>query len=149
MFPKARRRVCSPKCSGSKPGGGTMDNPLDAFAPLTEAELADAARRVLPDLDAGEPKPTCPPADAENGVLAAARLYVRKPDSSWRYETEEGETAYYVVRWNEGDGKKVILPLSWFDGEGWRFGAWPNNPPLYNLPAIAEQPNAPIIICEG
>ena len=34
-------------------------------------------------------------------------------------------------------------------GEGWKFGAWPNNRPLYNLPAIGEQPNAPIIICEG
>jgi putative DNA primase/helicase len=35
------------------------------------------------------------------------------------------------------------------DGEGWKFGAWPNSRPLYNLSAIAEQPNAPIIICEG
>ena len=61
-----------------------MDNSLDAFAPLTEAELADAGRQVLQDLEADAPKPTCPPPDAENGVLAAARLYGRKPDSSWR-----------------------------------------------------------------
>jgi putative DNA primase/helicase len=126
-----------------------MDDPLDAFAPLTEAELADAARQVPQDLEADAPKPACPPPDAENGVLAAARLYGRKPDSSWRYETADSETAYYVARWNEGDGKKVIRPLSWFDGESWKFGAWPNARPLYNLPAIAEQPNAPIIICEG
>jgi putative DNA primase/helicase len=125
-----------------------MDNPLDAFAPLTEAELADPARQVPQDLEADSPKPTCPPSEAENGVLAAAQLYSRKPDSSWRYETAEGETAFYVVRWNEGD-KKVIRPLSWFDGEGWKFGAWANNRPLYNLAAITEQPNAPIIICEG
>ena len=125
-----------------------MDNSLDAFAPLTEAELADAARQVQQDLEADATKPTCPPLDAENGVLAAARLYGCKPDMFWRYETTEAETAFYVVRWNEGD-KKVILPLSWFDGAGWKFGAWPNNCPLYNLPAITEQPNAPIVICEG
>jgi putative DNA primase/helicase len=125
-----------------------MDNLSDAFAPLTEAELTDAARQVPQDFEADAPQPTCPPPDAENGVLAA-RLYRRKPDSSWRYETADGETAYYVIRWNEGDDKKVIRPLSWFDGEGWKFGAWPNDRPLYNLPAIGEQPNAPIIICEG
>ena len=130
-------------------GAAPWISPGDPFAPLTEAELADAAGQVPPDLDADAPKPTCPPVDAENGALAAARLYGRKPDSSWRYETADGETAFYVVRWNEGDGEKVIRPLSWFDGEGWKFGAWPNNRPLYNLPAIAEKPNAPMIICEG
>ena len=106
MFLKARRRACSPKCSGSKPGGGAMDNPLDAFAPLTEAELADAARQVPQDLEADATKPTCPPLDAENGVLAAARLYGCKPDMLWRYETTEAETAFYVVRWNEGTARK-------------------------------------------
>jgi putative DNA primase/helicase len=125
-----------------------MDS-IDPFAPLTEAELADAARQVPPDLEADAPKPTCPPLDAENGVLAAARLSGCKPDMFWRYETTEAETAFYAVRWNERDGKKVIRPLSWFDDAGWKFAAWPNNRPLYNLPAIAEQPNAPIIICEG
>ena len=29
--------------------------------------------------------------NAENGVLAAARLYGRKPDCSWRYETAESK----------------------------------------------------------
>jgi hypothetical protein len=93
--------------------------------------LDPAARWQVPqDLDADAPKPACPPLDAENGALAAARRSGRKPDSSWRYETADGETAFYVVRWNGGDGRKVIRPLSWFDGDGWKFGAWPNNRPL-------------------
>ena len=109
-FPKPKRRACSPKCSGSKPAGGTMDSPLDAFAPLTEAKLVDAARHVPQDLvGADMSKPTCPPSDAENGVLAAARLYGRKPDSSWRHETTEGETAFYTARWNER-GQKNLSP---------------------------------------
>jgi hypothetical protein len=125
-----------------------MDNPLDAFAPLTEAELADAARRVLPDLDAEEPTPTCPPLDVENGALAAARLFGRTPDMSWRYETAEGETAFYIARWDEGADKKTFRPVSWREGVGWQLTAWPNNRPLYNLPAIAEQSNSGIVVCE-
>ena len=57
--------------------------------------------------------PTCPPADAEPGALAAARLYGRKPDGLWRYATAEDETAFYAARWNEADGKKTFRPISW------------------------------------
>jgi hypothetical protein len=136
-------------CSGSKPGRGAMDNPLDAFAPLTEAELADAARQVPQDLEADAPKPTCPPPDAENGVLAAARLFGRKPDMSWRYETAEGETAFCIARWDEGADKKTFRPVSWREEVGWQLTAWPNKRPLHNLLAIAEQSNSGIVVCEG
>src|SRR5262249_27125552 len=40
-------------------------------------------------------------------------------------------------------------PLSWFEGEGWAFEAWPDHRPLYRLDAIAAKSNAPIVICEG
>ena len=126
-----------------------MDNARDPFAPLTEAELADAARQSEPILDAQQPKPTCPPADAENGALAAARLFGRKPDQTWRYETADGETAFYAARWNEAEGRKAFRPVSWRAGEGWQLTAWPDKRPLYNLTAIFEQPNASIVVCEG
>ena len=93
-----------------------MDNPVDPFAPLTEAELADAARQVPRDLEADAPKPTCPPLDVESGALAAARLFGRKPGVSWRYETAEGETAFYIARWDEGADKKTFRPVSWREG---------------------------------
>ena len=47
------------------------------------------------------------------------------------------------------DGEKEIRPLSWFDGEGWRFAHWPDARPLYNLDRIAAHPDAPIVVCEG
>ena len=53
------------------------------------------------------------------------------------------------MRWNEGGGEKTFRPLSWRDGEGWQFAAWPKNRPLYNLPAIVNQSAAPIVVCEG
>ena len=45
MFRRARRRGCSRKCSAWKPGGAVMDDASNPFAPLTPAELAEAARQ--------------------------------------------------------------------------------------------------------
>ena len=111
MFRRARRRACSPKCSASKPGGGAMDNRLRSLRALDRSRAcgrgaAKSAATSKPDA----PKPTCPPVDAENGALAAARLYGRKPDGSWRYETAQGETAFYAARWNEGGRQKDLSP---------------------------------------
>jgi len=56
------------------------------------------------------------------------------------------------LRWIEADGSKTIRPFSWVrsdKGEGWAFKARPEGRPLYNLPEIAANPSAAIIICEG
>ncbi len=126
-----------------------MDNPRDPFAPLTEAERADALAQSEGAQETQSATLICPPANAEPGPSAAARLCGRKPDAAWRYVTAEGETAFHVLRWNEGEGAKTFRPLSWREGEGLAFAAWPANRPLYNLPAIIDQADAPIIVCEG
>jgi hypothetical protein len=105
----------------------------DAFAPLTEAELADAARQLDATQETQAAKLICPPADTDEGETAAEGLFGRKPDAAWRYETGEGEAAFLALRWNEGGGEKTFRPLSWRDGEGWQFAAWPKNRPLYIL----------------
>ena len=84
--------------------------------------------------------PTCPPADAEPGALAAARLFGRKPDGLWRYATADDETAFYAARWNEADGKKTFRPISWGERAGWQFEAWPDHRPLFNLPDLVSKP---------
>lgn len=99
--------------------------------------------------DRGEPdaaKPTLPLADAE---AAAARLFGRSPDLLWRYSDAAGALAFCACRWNKTDGEKEIRPLSWFDGEGWRFAHWPDRRTLYNADRIAANPDAPMIVCEG
>jgi putative DNA primase/helicase len=126
-----------------------MDNALDAFAPLTEAELVEGAQHVESSEREREANPTLPPADAESGAVAAARLFGRKPDGLWRYATAEDETAFYAARWHEADGKKTFRPVSWRDGDGWQFTAWPDHRPLFNLPALSQHPTATVVICEG
>lgn len=125
-----------------------MDNPAEKFAPLSDAEIAAGTNEVR-EANAREARTICPPADAEPGEDAAARLYRRKPDAIWRYATAEGETAFHVARWDEKDGKKEIRPVSWREGEGWAFAAWPDQRPLYRLDEITATPGANIVICEG
>ena len=125
-----------------------MDNALDPFAPLTDAEI-EAARLASPAPEEPGARLICPPADAESGAHAAARLYGRKPDAIWRYAMQDGETAFFAARWNEPGGKKEIRPVSWCEGEGWGLKAWPDHRPVYKLDEIAAAPNAPIVICEG
>ena len=126
-----------------------MDDASNPFAPLTEAELADGTRQGTRPTRARETKPTCAPADAEPGAHAAARLYGRAPDGLWRYATSDDETAFYAARWNEADWKKTFRPMSWREGEGWQFVAWPDHRPLFNLPDLTANLKAPVVICEG
>ena len=95
-----------------------MDDASNPFAPLTPTELAEAAQ-IEPSRAERSAPPSCPPADAEPGALAAARLYGRKPDGLWRYATAQDETAFYAARWNEADGKKTFRPISWGERPGW------------------------------
>jgi hypothetical protein len=130
-----------------------MADGLDAddfdFSPLSDAERDAAPKELARDGEPDVVNPTLPPADAEPAEVAAARLYGRQHDMAWPYATADGETAFYVCRWNRPDGEKDIRPLSWFAGEGWRFGAWPAPRPLYNLDKIAAHPNALVIVTEG
>ncbi len=94
----------------------------------------------------------CPPADAEPPQRALRRLGYGKPHGIWLYYTTEGSISFYVLRWNEKSGSKMIRPLSWCQsahGDGWRFKAWPDHRPLYNLPKIVANPEFFILVCEG
>ena len=126
-----------------------MDDASNPFAPLSQAERDAAEQELAPDPRLDGAEPTLPPGDAEPPEAAAARLFGRPPDKVWRYANAGGEIAFYVCRWDEPNGDKVIRPVSWFAGEGWRFRAWPLNRPLYNREKIAAQPDAPIVVGEG
>jgi putative DNA primase/helicase len=119
------------------------------FSPLSDDEREAAGQEVGRDGETGAAKPICPRADAEAPEAAATRLFGRPLDAIWRYRTAEAAIAFCVCRWNRPDGDKDVRPLSWFEGEGWRFAHWPAARPLYNLDRIAAEPAAPIAICEG
>ena len=124
------------------------DHGLD-FSPLTPEEREAEAQKTAPGGEPDADKPTLPPADAETAETAAARLFRRPPDAIWRYATAEGETAFFVCRYNKKGGGKDFLPLCWFPGDGWRSKHWPAPRPLYNLDKLDARPEAPVIICEG
>ena len=125
-----------------------MDDGLD-FSPFSDAEREAAAQQLARDGEPDGDKPTCPPADAEPPKVAAARLFGRKPDGLWRYASAEGQTMFWVCRYNKPDGGKDFFPLCWFPGEGWRSKHWPRPRPLYNLDRLAARLEAPVIVCEG
>jgi hypothetical protein len=133
---------------GIETGGRVMDDRLN-LSPFSDDEREAAAQEVAAEGEPDVAKPTCPPADAEPRETAAARLFGRAPSTLWRYADAVGALVFCVCRWNFGEGKKEIRPLSWFDGEGWRFGHCQATRPLYNLDRIAAEPNAPIVLCEG
>jgi hypothetical protein len=113
---------------------------------------------VSPEVPGTAPTPdsealtVLPPAGADHPAHALTRMGYRNPDMQWTYRTADGAICCYVLRWNEADGSKKILPLSWVrtaKGEGWAFKAWPEGRPLYNIDKIAANPQALILVCEG
>jgi putative DNA primase/helicase len=124
-----------------------MDDGFD-FSPPSDAERYAAAQEL--PASGVVAKPTLPPVDAEAPEAAAARLFGRSPDMIWRYVDAAGALAYCICRWNERDGrKKKILPLSWFEGGGWRSAHWPAPRPPFNADRLAANPEAAVVICEG
>lgn len=69
----------------------------------------------------------------------------------WTYYTATGHPAFWVVRADVGK-EKLIKPYSSFtiDGEDkFKMGLKCDNRPLYNLPAIVNNPTKPVIVVEG
>ncbi len=50
---------------------------------------------------------------------------------SWRYQTKEGDTYFYVCRFDK-DGKKFFSPYSYTNRGEWVKKGWKNSVPLYN-----------------
>ena len=77
------------------------------------------------------------------------------PASTWQYRDAEGRTLGYVCRFNQPDGGKEILPLSYAvavgdEGRlGWRWLSFAKPRPLYGLDRLAAQPDASVLVVEG
>jgi len=80
----------------------------------------------------------------------------------WIYRREDGSTAFAVVRFDRGNGGKVIVPYTYVavspgrigGGEpigsaGWHFRGPIGPRTLYNLDLLARAPEAKVVVCEG
>lgn len=70
-----------------------------------------------------------------------------EPSEMWDYLDADDHLLGYVCRIDKPDGK-VVLPITW-DGRAWVRKAFPEPRPLYNLPALADRPDAEVLVVEG
>ena len=71
-----------------------------------------------------------------------------QPSQRWPYLYANGELAGYVARWERPDGGKEIRPLV-LENRRWCQKGIPSPRPLYNLQALGERPDAPVLVVEG
>jgi putative DNA primase/helicase len=124
-----------------------------ALVPLAASDLADAVVVPINGLS-GEPVVVSPvPGSAEPVTSAARRLVGKAAQAIWTYDDAQGAVLFAVARWDNEDGTKKILPLSWLrngDGsEGWALKNHPAPRPLYNLGLLKASPAASVVIVEG
>ncbi len=134
-------------------------SPIDVTAPLAPEEIAAAqngGKNVANDQSARTPIIPVP-ADAPPCNFAMPD-FGGKPTYLYPYHQADGQLIGYVARWEITDPKtgergKQILPVCFCDlGNGrktWRSIGMPVPRPLYRLPEILAQPDAPLIVCEG
>jgi hypothetical protein len=82
-----------------------------------------------------------------------------KPVAKWAYRDAQGRFMGYAARveWIDGgERKKKILPVTWCKVvhatghyHAWRQKGIPTPRPLYRLPELLANPDAPVIVCEG
>jgi hypothetical protein len=76
--------------------------------------------------------------------------YHRGPaDGRWMYDNATGEQVGAVLRWDQDDGKKKILPLT-KSAKGWRSAHMPTPRPVYRLPELLAADKAErVYVVEG
>lgn len=78
-----------------------------------------------------------------------------KASRVWPYYGAKGEVLLFVCRFDHGDGRKDICPLSWCDHPGkparwtWRGITATDKRPLYGLDRLAALPDADVLVVEG
>ncbi|MCW8088039.1 DUF927 domain-containing protein [Sabulicella glaciei] len=121
-----------------------MLQPQDRFAPLGNGELArnpgetrsSEWRSVLPAI-APLPSALRHPG---HGV----------PSRVWHYWDAGGALLFAVARFDRpGSARKEVLPYCCGADGRWKWKAPPEPRPLYGLRALAERPDAPVIVVEG
>jgi putative DNA primase/helicase len=118
----------------------------DPFAPIAgnakrgTSTAAPCARTVV--MPVPEDAPTSPVQHPKLG----------KPTATWCYTDNTDRPLGYVHRYDPTEGKQFRPVTLWRLAAGgieWRWESWPPKRPLYGLRGLAEQPNAPVVVCEG
>lgn len=74
------------------------------------------------------------------------------PSAVWTYTDADGRVVGYICRFEKAKGKEIV-PQSWCRGDNgkfeWRWLSFAKPRPIYGLQALAEQPDATVVLVEG
>lgn len=93
----------------------------------------------------------CEPSDVNSSTMSAAPSFKHyrhgEPGQVWTYRDRDGQPIYYIARYDTPEGKQYC-PWSYHDGK--LIARAHDEPrPLYNLDKIINNPEKPVLICEG
>lgn len=100
-------------------------------------------------VDAGE---LVAPIPADAPAMPTAPRGMPAPSKHWTYRDAEGRDLFAIFRFDLGDGKKEMRPLTLRRIDGalrWQWKGYQAPRPLYGLDKIAARPDAPVLIVEG
>ena len=105
----------------------------------------EAARSTSTTRRTTKAKPRPAPNDAQVPDFRA--LFKQEPVDFWDYTDQKGRLIGYTARLEGRDGKKILPVIH--NGKTWISEAFPEPRPLYQLPALASRPDAPVLVVEG
>jgi putative DNA primase/helicase len=118
----------------------------DPFAPVSGTGARRTAN-IKPKWISVAPVPAdAPPPPSAHPTLG-------KPSAIWCYRDASGAVLGYALRF-DGTAGRQFRPLTLWRRAArgkpeWRWQSWPAKRPLYGLQRLAEQPGAPVVVCEG
>lgn len=142
-------------------------DPISLLAAIRGCDQAKAARELdellqLGEFQKREPAPAVskteewealPHAPASAPPAKFDHFKHGAPSAVWTYRDAEGRVIGYVCRFDLGNGKKDVCPISWCrNSEGrerWKWKSFPKPRPLYGLDELAAKPSAPVLVVEG
>lgn len=133
-------------------GDGTIGTRVPASTPAVNEKPRDKWTPMIP---VPETAPT--PSDDYYRRFGSSTDWTKlRLVKRWAYRNHDGALLGYACRfeWFEGDDlKKDIVPQTYCINESgkkqWRWRAFSEPRPLYNLPDLRSRPSAPVIVVEG
>ncbi len=123
---------------------------MDDFAPL-DGPTSKPPQNPISQGDVNEWQAITPVPDDAPAPPQAHRSR-GLPSKVWTYRDAQGGVMFYVFRFDNKDGGKDIIPLSFYQRKsdrGWRWKGLPVPRPLYNLNLLDAQKMLPVLIVEG
>jgi putative DNA primase/helicase len=126
-----------------------MGDTFDKYSPLTPHEFAAGPAIALRAPDVSE---LVLPVPADAPLPPTQHFKHGEPTATWIHRDARGAEVCRILRFDFPDGRKEFCPLSlWRNAKGlrWRWKALCAPRPLYGLDRLADNPDAPVIVCEG